>query len=153
MRTIINEIPSRPVPHLPQAPRPQMQPPTVIVYEKQAWEYKVVSRRADGESPLAEVEATLQDLRDEFEGFDERARVLSIRVMRGDWPAQRSIAGLDLPREKIIETLKAFAAEVDRADWAVVYYAGHGIEFGGANFLIPTDARHYAPEIDQCERQ
>ena len=49
--------------------------------------------------------------------------------------------GLDLPREKVIEVLKAFAAEADRADWAVVYYAGHGIEFGGTNFLIPTDAR------------
>jgi phytoene dehydrogenase-like protein len=53
----------------------------------------------------AEVEATLQDLRDEFEGFDERARILSVRVMRGDWPAQRSVAGLDLPRETAIENL------------------------------------------------
>jgi phytoene dehydrogenase-like protein len=52
-----------------------------------------------------EVEATLQDLRDEFEGFDHRARILSIRVMRGDWPAQRSIAGLDLPRETPLENL------------------------------------------------
>jgi phytoene dehydrogenase-like protein len=52
----------------------------------------------------AEVEATLQDLRDEFPGFD-RARVLSVRVMRGDWPAQRSIAGLDLPRETTLENL------------------------------------------------
>jgi phytoene dehydrogenase-like protein len=47
----------------------------------------------------AEIAATLDDLRDQFEGFDERARILSIRVMRGDWPAQRSVAGLDLPRE------------------------------------------------------
>lgn len=53
----------------------------------------------------AEVQATLQDLRDEFPGFDERARVLSVRVMRGDWPAQRSIAGLDLPQETPIENL------------------------------------------------
>jgi uncharacterized caspase-like protein len=49
--------------------------------------------------------------------------------------------GLDLPREKVIEALKAFAAEADRADWAMIYYAGHGIEFGGTNFLIPIDAR------------
>ena len=48
---------------------------------------------------------------------------------------------LDLPREKISEALKEFAAAADRADWALVYYAGHGIEFGGANYLIPTDAR------------
>jgi len=47
----------------------------------------------------AEIDATLADLRDEIRDFDARARILSIRVMRGDWPAQRSIAGLDLPRE------------------------------------------------------
>lgn len=52
-----------------------------------------------------EIEATLDDLRDNFERFDERAEVLSIKVMRGDWPAQRSIAGLDLPRATMLENL------------------------------------------------
>jgi len=53
----------------------------------------------------AEVAATLADLRDEIERFDERATILSIRVMRGDWPAQRSVAGLDLPQETPIPNL------------------------------------------------
>jgi phytoene dehydrogenase-like protein len=53
----------------------------------------------------AEVEATLDDLREQFKGFDERARILSVRVMKGDWPAQRSIAGLDLPQTTAIENL------------------------------------------------
>jgi phytoene dehydrogenase-like protein len=53
----------------------------------------------------AEVEATLQDLRDEFKEFDARTRILSVRVMQGDWPAQRSIAGLDLPRETSLRNL------------------------------------------------
>jgi phytoene dehydrogenase-like protein len=53
----------------------------------------------------AEVEATLEDLRDNFDGFDQRAQILSIKVMRGEWPAQRSIAGLDLPRETSLENL------------------------------------------------
>jgi phytoene desaturase len=53
----------------------------------------------------AEVEATLDDLRDEFERFDERTEILSIEVMRDEWPAQRSIAGLDLPRETPIANL------------------------------------------------
>jgi phytoene dehydrogenase-like protein len=47
----------------------------------------------------SEVEATLDDLRDEFPGFDERTEIVSIKVMRGEWPAQRSIAGYDLPRK------------------------------------------------------
>ena len=29
----------------------------------------------------------------------------------------------------------------ETADWAVVYYAGHGMEVGGINYLIPTDAK------------
>lgn len=45
----------------------------------------------------AEIEASLQDLRDLFPGFQE-AKVLSVRVMRGDWPAQRSCAGFDMPQ-------------------------------------------------------
>jgi phytoene dehydrogenase-like protein len=53
----------------------------------------------------AEIAATLDDLRDEIKHFDERARILSVRVMKGDWPAQRSIAGLDLPRDTTLDNL------------------------------------------------
>ena len=53
----------------------------------------------------AEIAATLDDLRQEIKDFDRRARILSVRVMRGDWPAQRSIAGLDLPRETTLDNL------------------------------------------------
>src|SRR5262249_33910622 len=36
------------------------------------------------------------------------------------------------------------------ADTAVVYYAGHGVEVGGRNWLIPTDAVFRSvPQIDQ----
>jgi uncharacterized caspase-like protein len=34
-----------------------------------------------------------------------------------------------------------FAARAETADWAVVYYAGHGMEVGGVNYLIPIDAK------------
>ncbi len=44
-----------------------------------------------------ESELALQDLRAEFANFDQ-ARVLAIRVMRGDWPAQRTCAGFDMPQ-------------------------------------------------------
>ncbi|HWE33298.1 MAG TPA: FAD-dependent oxidoreductase [Solirubrobacteraceae bacterium] len=52
-----------------------------------------------------EIEATHQDLRDNFDGFDRNAQILSIEVMRGGWPAQRSIAGHDLPRTTSLENL------------------------------------------------
>jgi phytoene dehydrogenase-like protein len=52
----------------------------------------------------AEVELALMDLREQFANFSQ-AKILSIRVMRDDWPAQRSCAGYDLPRETGIEGL------------------------------------------------
>jgi tetratricopeptide (TPR) repeat protein len=47
----------------------------------------------------------------------------------------------DVTRESLAQALRAFAAEADAADWAVVYYAGHGVEVGGVNYLVPVDAK------------
>jgi tetratricopeptide (TPR) repeat protein len=47
----------------------------------------------------------------------------------------------DASRDAMVKALSAFGREADNADWALVYYAGHGIEVGGANHLIPVDAR------------
>jgi uncharacterized caspase-like protein len=47
----------------------------------------------------------------------------------------------DLTRDKFFAALHDFGAEAEKADWAVVYYAGHGMEIGGVNYLIPTDAK------------
>ncbi|WFU45889.1 caspase family protein (plasmid) [Bradyrhizobium sp. CB82] len=38
-------------------------------------------------------------------------------------------------------TVRDFLITAEDADVAVVYYAGHGIEIGGMNYLIPMDAR------------
>ena len=47
----------------------------------------------------AETELLLRDLRDTIEGFDDRARILSISVTRDDWPPQRAVAGFDVPHD------------------------------------------------------
>jgi tetratricopeptide (TPR) repeat protein len=47
----------------------------------------------------------------------------------------------DLTRDKFFAALHEFGTEAEKADWAVVYYAGHGMEIGGVNYLIPTDAK------------
>lgn len=47
---------------------------------------------------------------------------------------------IDEPREKVIARLRAFSADADQADWAMVYYSGHGIEVNGQNYIIPVDA-------------
>jgi len=52
-----------------------------------------------------EIALAHEDLRDQFPGFDDKVKMLSVRVMRGDWPAQRSCAGYDLPRDTGISGL------------------------------------------------
>jgi len=52
----------------------------------------------------AETELALQDLRDEFPGFTE-AKMLSVRIMRDDWPAQRACAGFDMPQDTALPNL------------------------------------------------
>jgi hypothetical protein len=48
---------------------------------------------------------------------------------------------LDLSREQFLVALREFADKSVEADVAVVYYAGHGMEMGGVNYLVPVDAR------------
>ncbi|MBR0814034.1 caspase family protein [Bradyrhizobium diazoefficiens] len=57
----------------------------------------------------------------------------------------------DLTRDTFFRTLKAFAEEAEKADWAVVYYAGHGFEIGGVNYLVPVDARLTADKDAETE--
>lgn len=47
----------------------------------------------------------------------------------------------DATREAMLNALRTFADEAEKADWAMVYYAGHGIEVNGVNYLIPVDAK------------
>ena len=47
---------------------------------------------------------------------------------------------LNAPASELRKTLREFAARTRDADIAVVYYAGHGIELDGTNYLIPVDA-------------
>jgi uncharacterized caspase-like protein len=47
----------------------------------------------------------------------------------------------DLPAAETRRALRDFADRARDADIAVVYYAGHGMEVDGTNYLIPVDAR------------
>jgi hypothetical protein len=47
----------------------------------------------------------------------------------------------DLPAAETRRALRDFADAARDADIAVVYYAGHGMEVDGTNYLIPVDAR------------
>jgi uncharacterized caspase-like protein len=46
----------------------------------------------------------------------------------------------DLKASDMRRALRDFTDDVRDADVAVVYYAGHGIEINGTNYLVPVDA-------------
>jgi TPR repeat protein len=48
-------------------------------------------------------------------------------------------AKLDLDKEGFDAALKEFRKELAGADVALFYYAGHGVETHGLNYLVPTD--------------
>ncbi len=50
------------------------------------------------------------------------------------------VEGYDLNMDGMRATVAQYAAQLDGAKVALVYYAGHGIAVGGDNYLIPTDA-------------
>ncbi|MEH2529833.1 tetratricopeptide (TPR) repeat protein [Bradyrhizobium sp. AZCC 1588] len=47
----------------------------------------------------------------------------------------------DVTREQMFAALRMFAKEAETSDWAVIYFAGHGLEMGGVNWLAPVDAQ------------
>ena len=47
----------------------------------------------------------------------------------------------DADRVELTEALRAFTRQSAGADVSLVFYAGHGIEMDGVNYLVPVDAR------------
>jgi uncharacterized caspase-like protein len=47
----------------------------------------------------------------------------------------------DLDLAGMVKALQAFRDKADSADWALVYFAGHGIEINRENYLLPVDAK------------
>ena len=47
----------------------------------------------------------------------------------------------DLDVQGFNRALQEFSDKAAQADWAVVYYAGHGMEVDNVNYLIPVDAK------------
>ena len=48
---------------------------------------------------------------------------------------------LDADRVELTEALRAFTRQSAGADVSLVFYAGHGLEMDGINYLVPVDAR------------
>jgi uncharacterized caspase-like protein len=51
------------------------------------------------------------------------------------------LAGTDLDKPSMDKLLQAFADKLEKADVALVFYAGHGLQVNGRNYLVPTDGK------------
>nr|WP_180882901.1 caspase domain-containing protein [Mesorhizobium loti] len=60
----------------------------------------------------------------------ERLRTLGFEV----------VSGFDLTKQRTQTTVAQFAKQVRGADVALFFYAGHGLQVSGKNYLLPVDA-------------
>ena len=51
------------------------------------------------------------------------------------------IEGHDLDWHGMVAKTREFSAQLDKAELALVFYAGHGVQVDGRNYLIPVDAK------------
>jgi len=68
------------------------------------------------------------------------AKLVADAISRAGFANVRTL--IDGTRDDIAAALKKFTTDAANADWAVIYYAGHGIEYDGNNFLVPVDVKY-----------
>ncbi len=68
------------------------------------------------------------------------AKLIADALSRAGFANVRTL--IDGTRDDMAAALKKFSADAANADWAVIYYAGHGIEYDGNNFLVPVDVKY-----------
>ncbi len=73
----------------------------------------------------------LPNPRNDAEAMSEKLRQLGFDVYDG----------YDLSRTAFEDLIRNFSRNAQDADTAVLFYAGHGLEVGGINYLVPVDAR------------
>jgi uncharacterized caspase-like protein len=47
----------------------------------------------------------------------------------------------NLDRASMVTVLEEFRVRANSADWALVYFAGHGVQIDKVNYLVPVDAK------------
>lgn len=58
------------------------------------------------------------------------------------------ISGIDLRKSAMREIIDQFTEAADEAEIALIYYAGHGMQIDGQNYLVPVDAKlERAPQV------
>lgn len=83
--------------------------------------------------------ATLRNPKNDAEAMTARLERLGFEVF----------GGTDLDRRRLVESLIRFGRAAEQADVALFFYAGHGLQVDGQNYLVPVDAMvEFEAEID-----
>ena len=51
------------------------------------------------------------------------------------------VEGRNLDRRAMDDAIREFGRKLERADLALFFYAGHGLQVNGKNYLVPVDAK------------
>jgi tetratricopeptide (TPR) repeat protein len=51
------------------------------------------------------------------------------------------VEGRDLGKREMEDKIREFGRKLDKADLALLFYAGHGMQVAGRNYLVPVDAK------------
>ena len=51
------------------------------------------------------------------------------------------ILGLDLDKRSFDQKVRTFAELLEKSDTGLLFYAGHGLQVAGQNYLVPVDAK------------
>jgi tetratricopeptide (TPR) repeat protein len=84
-------------------------------------DYRVANRLPNPANDAADIAAALRKL-----GFDV-------------------VEGRNLDRRGFDDAIRTFGRKLDGADLALFFYAGHGLQVGGKNYLVPIDAKLERP--------
>lgn len=98
--------------------------------------------------------ATAQDRHALVVGIDAYVNITNLQKARNDAEAVAEALGetgfevtvlLDSNRRDLFRALNTFVQQLEPGDEAVFYFAGHGVEVDGRNYLLPTDVPAMRP--------
>ena len=99
----------------------------LLVGASDAKNVALVIGNADYQESISSLENPENDARDVVKAFESHG--------------YETVLALNLGQRELQAALINFREKADAAEIAVVYYAGHGIEIAGQNYLVPVDAR------------
>ncbi len=72
------------------------------------------------------------------------ARAIATELASAGWEVSLAV---DRPRADLVELVQGMTAQLDHADRVILYYAGHGMQIDGRNYLVPIDFDPRAEDV------